>query len=308
MKELKKLKTLLQEAVIEHTTEPGSYATAIPGVGLHRRDAPTKPESHFYVPRIIKIVQGCKRSLIGGNEYFYDADNLFIAGVDIPNTSNITVASSEKPCMSITIDMDKNLIAQLAMEMPDIAPSDDDEGSGLLIQPAESETLDALLRLLALLDKPEQVPILAPLILKEIYYRVLTGPGGDRLRLFYTFGSQKNQVAKAIAWLRENFVERFTIKELADKVHMASPTFHRRFKETTTISPLQFQKRLRLHEAQRLMLADEFDASSACQAVGYESLTQFNREYKRLFGDPPLRNVNRWRREQKLMPAIMPGE
>lgn len=308
MRDSDEIKAQLQRIVLGRTSGPGSFTTTIEGVSLHRRDAITSPENCLYLPRIIKIVQGRKRSVVGGDEYFYHEDNVFVAGVDMPNTSSIFEASPENPCMSITVDIDKELVAQLSLEMPDIPPNDDDESNGLLVQPADPDMLDAFLRLMELLDKPELIPVMGPMLIKEIHYRVLMGVGGDKLRLFYTFGSQRNQVAKAITWLRENFMEHITVEDLADKVHMASSTFYRRFKETATVSPLQFQKRLRLHEAQRLMLMDKLDAGSACEVVGYESLTQFNREYKRLFGEPPLRNVNRWRREHILTPAVVPGE
>lgn len=307
MERLEYDKALLCERIQRRMTEPGSFATAIGGVGLHRRDKPNFPENCFLAPKIVKMVQGRKRSVIGADEYFYDEDNLFIAGVDMPNTSNIMDATPDKPCMSITVDLDKNLIAQLAMEMPEPISESDDAATGLLIQPVDAEMLNAFLRLEALLDKPTHISVLAPMLIKEIHFRVLCGPGGERLRLFYTYGSQKNQIARAIAWLRENFRERLTVDELAGKVHMAPSTFHRHFKEITSVSPLQFQKRLRLHEAQRLMLIEDLDAGRACEAVGYESLTQFNREYKRHFGEPPRRNVTRWQRDHAETPAVLPG-
>lgn len=308
MDKMKSGVVLLRNIVLGQLPEPGSYATAIEGVDVHRRDTATMPENCLYLPRIVKIVQGRKRSVVGDEEYFYGENDIFVAGVDMPNTSNIFEASPKKPCMSISIDLDRNLIAQLAMEMPDAAPIDDDAANGLLVQPVDAEMLDAFIRLAKLLEQPERIPILAPMIIREIHYRVLIGPGGEKLRSLYTYGSQKNQIARAISWVKDNFKERFTIEELAGRVHMATSTFHRRFKETTTVSPLQFQKRLRLHEAQRLMIIDDLDANSACEAVGYESLTQFNREYKRLFGEPPRRNITRWQRENANAPALMPGD
>lgn len=308
MDEIEKKAAILQKQVLNHVPGPGNYPTAIEGVGVHRRDAVTVPENCLYLPRIVKIVQGRKHSLVGDEEYFYGENDVFIAGVDMPNTSNIFEASPEKPCMSVTVDIDRNLIAQLAMEMPPAPPTGDEATNGLLVQPVDAEMLDAFIRLVALLDRPERIPVLAPMLVKEIHYRVLIGPGGEKLRALYTYGSQKNQIARAVSWVKENFKERFTIDELAERVHMATSTFHRRFKETTTVSPLQFQKRLRLHEAQRLMLKDDLDANSACDAVGYESLTQFNREYKRLFGEPPRRNITRWQRENANMPVLIPGD
>ena len=308
MHDLKRANALLRERLEMRMPAEGSFSTRIAGVDIHRRDSVNAPTNCLYTPRIIKLVQGKKRCLVGRDEFMYGEDDIFIAGVDMPNTSNIFEASPKKPCLSITIDLDRNLIAQLAMEMAAPTPEEDGAATGLLVQPAEPEMLDAFVRLEALLDKPEQIPVLAPMIIKEIHFRALVGEGGNRLRLFYTYGSQKNQIARSIAWLRENFREKLAIEEMAEKVHMAPSTFHHHFKEVTTVSPLQFQKRLRLHEAQRLMLMDDMDANSACEAVGYESLTQFNREYKRHFGEPPRRNVTRWQREHSPSLAFMPGE
>ena len=255
-----KIKALLQRHVLLRTPDPGSFEAAIPGISLHRRDTVNSPENCLYLPRIVKLIQGRKRTVVGNDEYFYDEDGIFIAGVDFPNTSSIFKASLKNPCMSISIDLDKELIAQLPREMSGSLTNDDDEGNGLQVQSAVPKTLYAFLLLMELLDRPEQIPVMGPMLIKEIHYRVLMGTGGERLRLFYTFGSRRNLVARAITWLRENFAERVTVEELADKVHMASSTFYRRFKETGTVSPLQFQKRLQLHEAHRLMLTENMES------------------------------------------------
>lgn len=296
---------LLKERLTRRMPSEGSFPTQIAGVDIHRRDTAGAPTNCLYTPSIIKLVQGRKRCFVGQDEFKYAEDNVFIAGVDMPNTSNIFEATPEKPYLSITVELDRDLLAQLAMEMP-MSPPGEDGATGLLVQPASPEMLDAFLRLEALFDKPDQIPFFAPLIVRELHLRVLFGPGGHRLRLFYTYGSQRNQIARAIAWLRENFKERLTVEDMAEQVHMAPSTFFRHFKEVTGISPLQFQKKLRLHEAQRLMLMDDLDATSACGVVGYESLTQFNREYKRLFGEPPRRNVVRRQREHPV--AVVPGQ
>jgi transcriptional regulator GlxA family with amidase domain len=159
----------------------------------------------------------------------------------------------------------------------------------------DPDVLDAFLRLVELLDRPEQIPVLAPMIIREIHYRLLIGPQGERLRMINTLGTQSNQIARSITWLKENYREPLQVDELARKVNMATSTFHRHFRQVTTLSPLQFQKRMRLFEAQRRMLVENEDASIAALAVGYESPTQFNREYKRQFGEPPHRNVNQIR-------------
>jgi transcriptional regulator GlxA family with amidase domain len=153
-----------------------------------------------------------------------------------------------------------------------------------------------------LLDTPERIPVLAPMIVKEIHYLLLTGPNGSHLRSFYALGSQNNQITCAIAWLKQNLTASILVEELAEQVGMAPSTFHRRFKEITGMSPVQFQKRMRLHEAQRLMLTDNLDALSASISVGYENISHFTREYKRLFGDPPRKNIMLLRNNHSIFP------
>lgn len=288
---------LLKKRINSRMTEPGDYDVGLDGVTLYRKDRPTKAASCLYRPLIIKMVQGHKRAWIGNEEYRYGENEILVTGVDMPGTSMNCEASAEMPSTSIAIELDRNLIAQLALEM---APSPCPAGSsarGILVQPLEEEMLDAFLRLAELFDKPEKLKIVGPMIIREIHYLLLTGPNGYRLRSFHTLGSQSNQIAQAISWIKKNLATAMHIEDLAEKVHMAPSTFHRHFKEITNLSPLQYQKRLRLHEAQRLMLIEDMDAGSAGDAVGYESLSQFNREYKRLFGEPPGRDVKRLRDE-----------
>ena len=214
-----------------------------------------------------------------------------VAGVDLPSVSYITVASPERPFLGLSLSLDKYLIAQLAAEIPPSSKLGNGSFRGISIAKVDPDVLDAFLRLAELHDKPGQIPVLAPLVIREIHYRLLIGPHGERLRMLNTHGTQSNQIAKTITWLRKNYKEPLQVNELARKANMATSTFHRHFREVTTLSPLQFQKRLRLYEAQRLMLTEDEDAAVACLAVGYESPTQFNREYKRLFGEPPHRHV-----------------
>ncbi|CAK7058367.1 MAG: HTH-type transcriptional activator RhaS [Desulfovibrio sp.] len=290
-----KSKQLLKQHVLRRMAKPGDYETGLPGVRTYRRDETTQPQTCFYRPVIVKMVQGCKRALMGKEEYRYGEDDLMVTGVDMPGANMICEAAPEAPSTSIAIDLDKNLIAQLALEIPHKPYDTAAVIKGIHVQPLEADMLDAFLRLAELFDNPQKLAVLGPMIVREIHYLLLTGQNGHRLRAFHTIGSQNNQVAQAITWLKQNLSTAIQVEELAGKVHMAPSTFHRHFKEVTTLSPLQFQKRLRLHEAQRLMLMQDMDASTACVAVGYESLSQFNREYKRLFGDPPRKDVKRLR-------------
>jgi AraC-like DNA-binding protein len=286
----------IKEKLLAWMPRPGDYQTAIDGVGIYRRDVPNQSEHCFYKPMILVVVQGNKRSLMGTDEVRYGEEHFLITGVDMPSASYLPDASSRKPFLSISLDLDIGLLTQLAAEMPPNGKIGNGSYYGVLIADLQPDMLNAFMRLVELIDKPDQIPFLAPMIEREIHYRLLMGPQGDRLRAMHTLGSQGNRVARAITWLRKNYKNSLQIDDLAAMVNMAISTFHRHFKDTTTLSPLQFQKRLRLYEAQRLMLAENKDATNACLLVGYESPSQFNREYKRMFGEPPKRDVLRKRR------------
>ncbi|MFZ2448479.1 MAG: AraC family transcriptional regulator [Syntrophobacteraceae bacterium] len=290
---LERTKNLLKEKLLRWMPGSGRYPTAIESLTLFRRDEPNQPENCFYNPLVAVIIQGFKRSIIGSEEYRYGENHCLVAGVDMPSVNYITVASPEKPFLGISLNLDKYLTTQLAAEIPPSSRSGNGPCKGMAVADVDPDVLDAFLRLAELLEKPEQIPVLAPMIIREIHFRLLIGPQGEHLRMVNTLGTQSNQIARTITWLRGNYKEPLQVDELARKVNMATSTFHRHFREVTTLSPLQFQKRLRLYEAQRLMLAENEDASIAALAVGYESPTQFNREYKRLFGEPPHRHVSR---------------
>jgi AraC-like DNA-binding protein len=273
---LARTKNLMKEKLLRWMPGTGDYPTAIEGLTIFRRDEANQCENCFYKPLVGVIVQGFKRSVIGSESVNF-----------------ITAASPEHPFLAISLNLDKYLITQLAAEIPPSSRLGNGSYKGMSVAEVDPDVLDAFLRLAELLEKPEQIPVLAPMIIREIHYRLLIGPQGERLRMLNTLGTQSNQIAKSITWLRDNYKEPLQVDKLARKVNMATSTFHRHFREVTTLSPLQFQKRLRLYEAQRLMLAENEDAAIAALAVGYESPTQFNREYRRLFGEPPHRHVSR---------------
>jgi AraC-like DNA-binding protein len=289
--EMGRAKALLKNKLHDRMPNPGDYPTAIDGLTLYRRDKTGTVEKCLYKPLISMISQGGKHIFVGNDEYCCTAGDIMAVGVDVPASTTITQASPEAPCMSMVLDLDKNLLAQLALEIPHKPLENNAVAGGLLTQPIESGILDAFFRMVELLDAPERIPVLAPMIVKEIHYRLLIGPNGSCLRSFYALGSQNNQITRAISWLKHNLTASVLVEEMAEQVNMAPSTFHRRFKEITSMSPVQFQKRMRLHEARRMMLADNMDASGASAAVGYENFSQFSREYKRLFGDPPRRDV-----------------
>lgn len=287
--EVARTNALLKEKLLRHMPGPGKYPTDVEELGLTRREEGNQSENCFYGPSVGIIVQGTKRAVIGSDAYTYGEGQCLVTGVDMPSSFYVVGASPQRPFLAVGLNLDKYLITRLAAEIPP-AP-DPDSYKGVFVADVDADMLNAFLRLVDLLDKPGQIPVMAPLIIREIHYRLLVGPQGALLRRLNTLGTQSNQIAKAIVWLRSNFREPLSVDSLARQVNMATSTFHRHFKEVTSLSPLQFHKRLRLYEAQRLMLVENRDAAGAGLAVGYESPTQFSREYKRLFGEPPRRNV-----------------
>lgn len=285
----------LKSVLCRLAQEEGKIPTQVEGLYLTRRSDISKTDTCFYAPSVGIIVQGTKESLIGSDLYRYGELDCLVNGVDIPSISTILDASPEKPLLAVSLDLDKKIAMELAAEIP--VTSGFVDSCGITIAPVSSDVLDAFTRLVELLDKPEELSIWAPLVVREIIARVLVGPQGAALRKTYTIGSHSNQVGEAITWLRANFAAALQVEALAEMVGMATSTFHRQFKKVTSISPLQFQKCLRLYEAQRLMLAVGMDASNAGRTVGYDSVQQFNREYKRMFSEPPHRNVKRLRQE-----------
>lgn len=296
---------LLDDAKIEMTKRlfrrmpaAGSFATAMDNVLIHRRDAVEQPRNCLYKPMILYMAQGRKAAVQGEKRFLFGRDELLIVGIDSPSTSNLVEASPDKPSMAFCVGLDMNLIGQLSLNLPGVVSTDTHSSSPIMLQPVTAEILDAFLRLDMVLDRPEEIPVLGPMIVKELHFRLLLGPNGEHLRSLYSYGTQKSHVAQAVSWLRDNFKQVFRVEELAERVHMSPSTFHRHFKEITSLSPVQFQKRLRLHEAQRLMIAEDMGITEVCYAVGYENLAQFTREYKRLFGEPPRRDVARWKQVQ----------
>ena len=286
---------LLKELLLRRMPEPGKRATAVEGLFMSRRESDEHVENCFYRPSVGLVVQGNKRSIVGTDEYCYGENQCLVVSVDMPSSFFASGATRERPFLAVSLDLDTPLLARLAMELPPAAGLPQAPHRGVAVTDATPDLLNAFLRLVRILDKPEEAPFIAPIVVREIHCWLLMGPLGATLRRFGTYGTQGNQIARAIAWLRDNYKEPLQVEALARKVNMGTSTFHRHFKEVTSLSPLQYHKRLRLYEAQRLMLAGSADAASAGLAVGYESPTQFHREYKRMFGEPPRRDVMRRR-------------
>ncbi|MDY3809786.1 AraC family transcriptional regulator [Desulfovibrio sp. PG-178-WT-4] len=289
--DFEKSRAALQSILLRSLPEDGDFPTPVCGFMLHRHSRGHAPKANFYDPVIIVVVQGKKWVRIGMEDIQYGEQTCFIAGINMPVSSCVLEASEDKPFLSMSLELDKSLLAGLAAKVPPPAEDRIQSSAGAAVQEVSPELLDAFLRLLELLESPGQAEVLGDLIRQEIYYRLLTSPFGYHLRMLSTLGSQSHQINKAIMWLRENYRESLHVEKLAGRLNMATSTFHKYFKEITTLSPLQYQKRLRLSEAQRLMLSGDYDVTQAAFAVGYESATQFNREYKRLYGESPRKDI-----------------
>jgi AraC-like DNA-binding protein len=281
---------------IARCTEQGEqHVTAIPGLSLFRRDEPTGPISGMYEPSICMVAQGAKRVLLGDDTYVYDAHHYLITSVHLPTIVQIIAASREKPYLGLRLKLDQREISQLMVDSNLPPPRVQQSSRGMATGEVTLPLLTAFLRLMDLLADRKDIPILAPIIQREIIYRLLLGDQGVRLREIASAGSQSHQIARAIDWLKGNFSRPLRIDDLATQANMSTSTFHHHFRTLTAMSPLQFQKSLRLNEARRLMLTEHQDATTAAFQVGYESPSQFSREYNRLFGAPPLRDIAKLR-------------
>lgn len=290
-----KINAALKEKLLQLMDKPGNYQTSVENLMLSRRDSADCSEKCFEKPLAAIVVQGNKRSFFGTREYHYSENQCLVAGVDMPSFFGAMDASPEKPFLSLSLYLDRKLITELSMDMAQETRAKDIECQGVAVADATPDLLEGFLRLMTLLDKPEQISIRAPLVIRELHYLLLLSPHGGILRQLNTLGTQNNQVVRAIAWLRQNLTRPVRVETLAHEVNMSTSSLHRHFKSITGYSPLQYHKQLRLYEAQRLMLTENERAANAALAVGYESVTQFNREYKRLFGEPPHRDISRRR-------------
>ena len=280
--------------LIERHCAAARWPTAIPGVTLMRADAPTLPVGALHKPLLCIVAQGRKRVLLGEKLFEYDSAKYLIASVDLPITGAVCEASARTPYLAMSFALDPAILAAMLLDMPQSG----DGGKpfpGLAVSPMTADLLDPVLRLLRLLDRPADSAMLAPLAEREILYRLLLGPQGPMLRQIALADSRLSQIARAIGWIKDNYEQPLRIEALAAIAHMSPSSLHRHFKQVTAMSPLQFQKRIRLQEARRRVLGQQGDAASVGFAVGYESPSQFSREYSRLFGAPPGRDAARLR-------------
>ncbi len=286
-------------ALVERHADPDRYDTIIPGVAIHVGRTRTVPTHTLYQPMLCFVLQGAKQVMIGDQILRYDPASYFIASLDLPATGCIIEASPERPYVAMSMAIDRELLAEIIADMPLRCES---AAPAFATSAVSRQLLDPFARMLGLLDAPEDVPILAPLIRREIFYRVLQGAQGGSLCQIARADSRLSQVRRAIGWIREHYQEPLRIEALAAMAGMSAASFHRYFKVATAMSPLQYQKLLRLQQARRLLVANP-DAQRAAFSVGYESPSQFSREYARLFGCPPARDAERLRRDESMLPG-----
>jgi AraC-like DNA-binding protein len=273
----------------------GVHETAVPGLLLTRMSTARKPHHGFQQPALAVIAQCSKKLMVGNETYIYDPLNYLVTSVNLPGVAEIVGMSPDHPYLSLRLDLDVERIGALLREANLPASASQEATRGVFMSRMSPPLVDAVVRLVRLLDTPDDIPILAPLIEREIHYRLIMDGQGARLSQIALTGSHTQRIAKAIGLLRDNYNQPLRIETIARNVNMSPSSLHHHFKAVTAMSPLQYQKQLRLHEARRLMLSEVLDAATASHRVGYESASQFSREYRRLFGEPPLRDIMRLR-------------
>ena len=292
----------LAKLINRHTNQEGSFLTAIPSLFFSRYSNVTEPKYGVYNPSLCVIVQGRKEVLLAQDRFVYGPANYLVASVNLPITGQITEASPEFPYLALKLEFTPSQILEVLNESKIQVGKKENAKRGMFVSQIESSMLDAVNRLVNLLDDPAAIPVLAPLFTKEILYRVLQGQHGTMLEQLAIEGSSTNRVRDVIEHIMDNYERSFKIEDLAEIVNMSVPSLHRHFKEVTAMSPIQFQKQLRLQEARHLLLSESTDAADVAFQVRYESPSQFSREYARMFGLPPIEDIKRLREkyDQKL--------
>ncbi|WP_122858900.1 AraC family transcriptional regulator [Pseudomonas viridiflava] len=285
----------LIDVISRHARTDGMHTTPVAGVSLVRSGAPTVPMPVVYEPTLCLIVQGRKQVAAGALSYVYDASTYLVASVDMPVMGSVIEASEALPYLCLVLDLDMAILSELALRHPDTSEKSDLPTAGIELNATTPELLDAAARLAGLLDTPKDIDALAPLIIREMLYRLLSESGNGIVRQLARADSRLRQIAKAIAWMREHYRQGCRIDDIAELAGMSRSTFHAHFKAVTSMSPLEFRSQLRLQEARRLMVAEAVDAAGAGYQVGYERHALSSGYYVRLFGLPPARDAGRLR-------------
>ncbi|MGE7370340.1 AraC family transcriptional regulator N-terminal domain-containing protein [Neorhizobium sp. NPDC001467] len=287
-------RTLIINAIMRHAPSDGTFECGLPGVTLIRWSEPFLPMPVVYQPTLCLVAQGRKQAMLGSQTYVYDRSRYLVASVDLPVMGSVIEATASAPYLCMQLDLDMVELAELAVQFPKEA-SDGPGSAGLLLHETDPGILNAAWRLLQLLDTPKDIRGLSPLATREILYRLLTGPSSGPVRGLLDSGSKLKQIARAIVWMRQHFRQNCPVEDAAEVANMSRSSFHLHFKSITLMSPLEFRTQLRLQEARRLMLTEDFDAARAGYEVGYSSPSQFSREYRRVFGIPPSRHKHEQR-------------
>ncbi len=295
--DLARQRTELAAIIDRHCPADGAVDTAMPNLKLFRGSNTEVPTCTIMTSVFAMMAQGAKTITVGDDTYDYDARHYLISSVDLPIFARITQASIAEPYLGLGLAIDPLKINELTAAMPKNRAFEGVD-RGIAVGLLSVDIQNTALRLARLLDTPADIPVLAPIIERELLYRLLAGPLGSRLRQAAASGSHSHQIVRAIDWLKTNLDQPLSIERLASLANMSRSSLHHHFKALTAMTPLQYQKQLRLQEARRLMLVSDTDAASAAHHVGYESPSQFNREYRRMFGAPPGRDVAQFRQSQ----------
>lgn len=285
----------LATLIMRHTEGNGFHPTAINQLSFGRSDTMSTATYSVDEPRLTLIVQGKKEMLLGEEPYPYRAGQYQVLSVALPISGCVVEATPDQPCLMVKLSLDFVQLCGLVAQMGFSSVKQENSVRGLWVSNADATLIECVLRLVKLLETPQDIPILAPMMLRELYYRLLVGEQSEAVRQIATSGSSMQRVASAIQLIKAEFTQSMRIEDLANRVKMSPSSFHQHFKQVTSMSPLQYQKQLRLLEARRLMLTEDFDATQAAYQVGYESPSQFSREYSRMFGAPPMRDIERLR-------------
>jgi AraC-like DNA-binding protein len=289
----------LVERIARAVREDGAVEP-LKGLHLHRSSSPKEPVHSVSDPAFCVIAQGSKEVFLGHERYQYDPVHYLLYTAELPVVSQVIEASPERPYLSLRLELDPTLVGSVMVEAGHSSPQNHADVRAINASPLDAGLLDAVVRLVRLIDSPTEARVLAPLVTREIVYRLLMGKQSERLRHIAALGGYTSPIARAIERLRKDFDQPLRIDDVAREIGMSVSGFHHHFKAVTAMSPLQFQKQMRLQEARRLMLGEQLDAASAGYRVGYEDASHFNREYKRLFGAPPMRDVERLREAASL--------
>ena len=277
--------------IADRAIREGDTPTEIPGLRLYRRSLTTACTSAAYEPSLVVFVQGQKRINVGKTIYVCDGSNFLLTSVDLPVVSQVIKATEKEPILGLLLKLEMPAVREILSQQEFHLPKESADARGMAVGVTSVELLDACTRLVDLLDAPRDIPFLSSLIQREIVFRLLRSPQGKHLRAIATLGEQSHRTAKAVEWLRLNYAKPLRVEELATMARMGVSTLHHQFRSLTAMSPLQYQKQLRLHVARERLLNDGLDAASAAFEVGYESASQFNLEYSRFFGQPPMRDI-----------------